>query len=212
MSRALFTVALLLSLEAAAWAEDACPSCVIGVYDDSLSWSEKCNIGYWDVSPTNLFKEIFISIDFDPASGLNGLTGIEISISGLPSGPIPPADEWFPAPASISGLDIQSGKVITWDNCLPGNRILGKITLVSVAPVGSDRVIRVQPSNPSFPFPLLKQCDAPIYTQTAVTGGCYVLNPSFPPRCFFIGGCFIPPPCCQAVEPETWSRIKNLYR
>ena len=45
MSRALFTVALLMSLEAAAWAEDACPSCVIGVYDDSLSWSEKCNIG-----------------------------------------------------------------------------------------------------------------------------------------------------------------------
>jgi hypothetical protein len=223
MKRALLTVALLLALPAvvAAQTVTSCPGCVLGVYDSS---DTRQNYGYWDASGNNAFKELFISIDFDPGSGLSGLTGIELSISGLPSGALPPSDEWFPSPAAVLGSDIRTpadttgtaegGKNIAWDNCLADNRNLGKITMISVAPVGTDRVIRIlhrfPPQNPEFPHLLFNQCDAPAYTKTAVTGGCYVLNPTPANPCGqTIGGCLIR---CTAVEPATWSGIKRLYR
>jgi len=199
----------------------SCPICTIGVYDDS---NTRQNFGYWDTSQS-FFKDVFVSVDYDPASGINGLQGIELSISGLPSGPIGAQDQWFPDPAVRIGSDIRTpadttgtaegGKNIAWDDCLADARNLGQITMISVAPVGNDRVIRVlhrfPPSNPTFPFLLFNQCDAPLYTQTSVTGGCYVLNPTVP--CGkTVNGCTLVGCGPVAVELKTWTRIKSLYR
>jgi len=199
------------------------PDCVIGVYD-SLRLNDQCIYGFWDTSQS-ISKELWVRVDLDPPE-ISGLTGIELSISGLPAGPIAPVEEWFPTPASVSGLDIrtpndttgtaQGGKVITWDHCLADTPILGKITVFSVAPIGNDRIIRVLPrfplSTPSLPFPLIKQCDAPNYTPTVVTGQCYILYPSSYPSCGVYRGCLISVSCCLAAGPKTWSGIKNLYR
>jgi hypothetical protein len=225
MRRTLLTVALLLGLPAVVMAGVSCPICTIGVYDSA---NTRQNFGFWPAG--DFFKDIWVSIDFDPARGISGLKGIELSISGLPSGPFGASDQWFPGPAASIGSDIRTpadttgtaegGKNIAWDNCLEDARNLGQITMFSVAPVGSDRVIRVlhrfPPSSPEFPRLLFNQCDAPIYTQTAPTGGCYVLNPSVPDPCSptgqIINGCEIHCLAPIAVTAKTWSRIKQLYR
>ena len=222
MRRTLLMAALLLGLPAVVKAGVSCPGCTIGVYD---SIHTRQNYGFWDTSQS-FFKDIWVSIDYDPASGISGLTGIELSISGLPSGPIPASDQWFPSPAAIIGSDIRTpadttgtaegGKNIAWDPCLADARTLGQITMISVAPIGTDRVIRVlhrfPPQNPEFPFLLFNQCDAPVYTQTHPTGGCYVLNPTVPCG-HTVGGCLLRgPDCTVAVDLKTWSGIKRLYR
>ena len=94
MRRTLLTVALLLGLPAVVMAQVNCPLCTIGVYDSS---NTRQNFGFWETG--SFTKEVFINIDYDPASGISGLTGIELSISGLPSGPIGASVQWFPAPA-----------------------------------------------------------------------------------------------------------------
>src|SRR5262245_48006521 len=218
MRRTLLTAAFLLVLPAVVMAQVHCPGCTIGVYDSS---NTRQNFGFWPAS--DFSKDIFVNIHYDPASGISGLTGIELSISGIPAGAIPPSDQWFPAPAVTIGSDIRTppdttgtaegGKNIAWDNCLADDRNLGQITMISVAPVGNDKVIRVlhkfPPSNPEFPFLSFNQCDGPAFTKTAVTGGCYVLNPTVP--CGgIVNGCTLVG--CGAVESKTWTRIKSLYR
>jgi hypothetical protein len=223
MRRTLLTAAFLLGLPAVVMAQVNCPGCTIGVYDSS---NTRQNFGYWDVGsvPT---KDIFINIDYDPASGISGLTGIELSISGLPSGPIGASTQWFPEPAALIGANIRTpvdttgtlegGMNVAWDNCLADARNIGQITMFSVAPIGTDHVIRVlhkfPPSNPEFPRLLFNQCDGPAFTKTSVTGGCYVLNPSVPNPCSppgqIINGCEIH---CLSVTARTWSGIKQLYR
>jgi len=217
MRRTLLTVALLLGLPAVVMAQVNCPLCTIGVYDSS---NTRQNFGFWETG--SFTKEVFINIDYDPASGISGLTGIELSISGLPSGPIGASVQWFPAPAATIGSDIRTpadttgtlegGMNVAWDNCLADARNLGSITMASVAPIGTDRVLRVlhkfPPSNPEFPRLLFNQCDAPAFTKTSVTGGCYVINPTVP--CGqTVGGCVLR---CDAVDSKTWSEIKSLYR
>jgi len=218
MRRTLLTAALLLVLPAVVSAGVSCPKCTIGVYD---SVNTRQNFGYWAAG--EFFKDIWVSVDYDPAGSISGLVGVELSISGLPTGPAGASDQWFPEPAATIGSDIRTppdttgtaegGKNIAWDTCLADARNLGQITMISVSPPGADHVIRVlhrfPPQNPTFPFLLFNQCDAPLYTQTSVTGGCYVLNPTVPcggtvDGCKLIG--------CGAVESKTWSRIKSLYR
>ena len=55
------------------------------------------------------------------------------------------------------------------------------------------------PSSTLFDCPTLNLCDTPIFTKVCVTGGSYIINP-------------VGRSCNVAVEPTTWSTVKDLYR
>jgi hypothetical protein len=70
------------------------------------------------------------------------------------------------------------------------------------------KVYRRFPStNPTVESQMFTQCNAPEFTQTRVTGGCFVINPTGVPG-DTIDGCQLITP----VAPTTWSTIKSLYR
>jgi hypothetical protein len=219
--RAAFLFAMILGLAPLVAAQEAadCPECVLGIYDDPAM---KRNFGVWN-SSTAPSKEIFVGVQYHSGAVVGALTGIELSIDGLPLLFMPPAVEGFESildPDQITG-DIRSpadttlagGFSISWGECQPGDRALLRITLISFDPIPSDQVVRVRrrfPATvPQSPNPLLAQCDDPSFTRTRVTGGCYVLNPTVAEG-ESVGGCLLAER--TAVQPLTWSGIKHLYR
>jgi hypothetical protein len=214
----LLALSMVPAVVAAQTPED-CPNCVIGIYDTT---DLDANYGLFD-APT---KELHIGVIMDAAVA-TGLSGVEFSIYGL--------EEFFfsfdPAPGSTVDLgtiptptdpltgeidpDGTGGKNIAWPNCqesVNGKLVIGKLTLVPLAPVGDDVVLWVErsypPSNPNVPYPLFNQCDFPQFTTTSVTAGCYVFNPTVGPG-GVVDGCTLGG---TAVEDKDWSTIKSLYR
>ena len=179
------------------------------------------NFGFWD-SATDPLKTVWVGIDYDSNSQLNGLAGIEFSVDGAAgfchwgdpcfNGIVDPAvtiGNTIAAPEDTANG--QGGVTMAWDNCLPGNRALVRIDLFSHDPIPDDLVLRVTrkfpPSDSQFPHPLFITCDTP-WLQT-VTGGCYVINPTVGPG-ETVGDCTLIE--TTSVESRTWSTIKLLYR
>jgi hypothetical protein len=218
MSLRFFCVLLLLPTALVA---DNCLECVLGVYDDAGLTQ---NFGVWDVGSEST-KDIWIGIEYGGTSGLDGLTGIEFSVYGLPDSlvslrvypldnpPIVLGNIRAPEDVTECTQAKPCGMNVAWSHCLRGNRALLEISMTSSIPIADDTVIRVFrrfPSrNPEYEAVLFTQCDFPEFTMTRVTGGCYVLNPTVPPGAT-VDGCALTP--VVVVEQETWSKIKELYR
>jgi len=192
--------------------DTTCPGCVIGIYDEPELVH---NYGTWDINTDGVSKSFYVGIKYDPGSSFDGLTGIEISVYGLPTTFLAPtinilSDGFAVGPTLIAPPDTtaagaEGGQNITWTQCLPGNRALVEIRLVSLDPLPQDVVIRVLrrfPSlTPELPNVLFTMCDPPTYTKVVSQGGCYVLNPSGNPV-----------DCTLPVSESTWTAVKQLYR
>ena len=127
------------------------------------------------------------------------------------------------------------GVTAAWPSCQTGNGGMILIETVEILNMGCDaaalrlRVARADPaSNPLFQCPLFVLCDAPVYTKvclgfniticrnpeppfpinaTCSTSGEAFLNRNHPLECSFVSD-----DCLIAVQPESWSRVKALYR
>ena len=200
----------------------ACPGCAMGVYDDpGLSH----NFGFWDPVNGSPLKSIWVGISYDSSvpSDLRGLTSIELSIDGIPPSQFgPPSFFGIPDATVWIGRDIRTpddenhgvgGVNMAWNVCLTDNRALIRIDMLSFDSVGNDIVITVRrkfpPSSQEFPVPQFGQCDTTELTRIRVSRVCYVLNPTVNPG-GRVGGCDLI--ATLAVEEETWSTIKSLYR
>ena len=216
MRRVVLTVlglTLLPSLALAQAGVENCFSCILGIFDD---------IGVQNPSGTiNPFelKEIYLGIVLPP--GQDGVTSLELSIAGLPGSAealvtlegVEPFSADLgstinaPPDTSIAGDESSPyGKVYGWSTCLSGTRALVKISIFPFAAVAPNTVYEVKRRYPStYPpvrSPLIIGCDAPTYTAYRVSAGCYVANPSGGPL----------PVCTTAVQPATWTGVKQLFR
>jgi hypothetical protein len=221
----LATFSLLLLVPAMVSAQDNCFDCTLGIYETT---DLEKNFLNWTPSPTDFQRTIFVGIQYDEMSGLSALTGVELSIqyNDLKShvasvnfqeldnpAVVLGADEAAPPDTTSHGCTEQSpcGKSIAWASCLPGNRAVAQISIIAFAPLPDDLVIEVLrrfPSvNPTVESVLFTQCDAPLFTKTRVSGGCFVFNPTVPPG-EFVDGCQVKVP----VAPNSWTKIKSLYR
>lgn len=207
-------LACLLTISCApvlAAAQD-CFDCVLGIWDDPALTQNRGRITPGEP------KEVYVGIKL--ADGVRVTSGVEFSISGLdqdglyllgatPLGSRAVVFGTVPAPedttATSTGI---GGATVAWSQCLEGDVALLKLVLYSVDPI-ADRMIEVKrsypPTNPDWHTPVHIHCDAPTYTASRVTGGCFVLNPAGPAT------------SCQSlklvgVETVTWSGIKTLYR
>lgn len=192
--------------------DTTCPGCVIGVYDEPELVH---NFGTWDINTDGPQKSFYVGVKYDPGSSFDGLTGVELSVSGLPPTFLTPSikilDDGFGvgntllAPPDTTVVGADGGQNITWSQCMPGNRALIEISLATFDALPQDVVIRVlrrfPSTTPELPNVLFTMCDSPIYTKVVSTGGCYVLNPSGNPV-----------ECTLPVSPSTWTRVKQLYR
>ena len=198
-----------------------CLTCKIGIFDD-INLSK--NFGTW-TAPGE--KKFFLGILYDGSSGYDGLTGVEISVSGLPQPFLPPTFDFFggirigdmiDTPADTTSPTATGGWNLVWDVCQTGNRALVEMTYVSFEdpPMGNDIVFRVHrrfpASDPEILGPFFTTCEAPIFPKVWTTGGCYVINPTVG-----VGQSVGNPPCTlwmaiDAVEQKTWSGVKALYR
>jgi hypothetical protein len=130
------------------------------------------------------------------------------------------------------------GIVAAWSSCQTGE--FGQILLetVDIFNMGCDttekrlRVARADPaSNPFYQCPLFVLCDGPVFTKVCVGSPvtmCMNPQPPFPNNAFCSTSgtaelnpvdsseCFQSPEgaaeCIIAVQPESWSRVKALYR
>lgn len=183
-----------------------CPACVLGIFDDAELTSAE---GHWlDAIPV---KRLWVGVKHDPSSELNGLTGIELSVDGLhllpegasvsfevKRGPSAVFGSDIRTPPPQSGSEAEGGINAVWGECISGDLDLVEITIFSLVPpteVIELRVRRKFPApDPEAQAPLFTNCDGPIFEKVVVTGGIYKLYPPV------------------AVDAETWSRIKSLYR
>ena len=55
------------------------------------------------------------------------------------------------------------------------------------------------PGNALLACPLITRCNAPFFSIVCVTGGEFIINPNGLD-------------CTVAVEEQTWSKVKSLYR
>ena len=170
----------------------------IGVFSDASASS--CNI-IWDTRESP-FAEIYLHLLMGP---LRNFAGLEFRVAGLPVSSIPPSTEFFPSPAAILGTSISDGLTVAWHTCQGENAtapvLLGRVTLISLNPVG-EHTLAIQgsltPSNPEFPCPLVNLCDPPAFAKVCVAGGHAFMNSSRE--------------CTVAVEERSWSEVKGLYR
>lgn len=183
-----------------------CPACVLGIFDDEeLTRTE----GIW---PNSIpVKRLWVGIQHDPSSELNGLTGIELSVDGmhlLPEGasvsfvvkrdPSAVLGNDIRTPPPQSGSEAEGGINAVWGECISGDLDLVEITLFSLVPPTAIIELRVRRKfpapDPEAQAPLFTNCDGPIFEKVVVTGGIYTLYPPV------------------AVDAETWGGIKSLYR
>ena len=212
-------VILVLIVPGVALAQEQCPGCVMGVFDDA---ELSRNFGFWDATNQPV-KTIWVGVKFD--TYINEMVGVELSVDGI--------GEFCPGPAdcfSFSGLVEPSvtigptiaspddktngvgGVNIVWDRCLVGDRAFVKVELSSSNPIPSDVVLRVTrkfpPSDIRFPEPLFTGCGL-IFPRVTITGGCYVIDPSVRPG-ETVEDCTLAE--TTAVESLAWSMIKLRYR
>jgi hypothetical protein len=210
LARILMVAALAAPM--AAWAQD-CYDCVLGIWDDPALTRDRGTAA--PLEP----KELYVGLKLD--DGIDDVSGVEFSIAGLDQGgllllgatPLGPRALVFgtaPAPqdttAESTGI---GGLAAAWTDCRYNGEALFKLVVFALEEV-ADRVLVVKraypTTNPSWRTPVLLRCDRPFYSAARVTGGCYVLNPSGAP---------VPCPLAHAVvavEPETWSGVKQLFR
>ena len=199
-----------------------CPGCIIGIFDD-IDVSR--NYGTW-TAPNKTF---YLGIRYDTTSAYDGLTFIEFSVEGLPFTFLPPSiiplgngtaipasPDSIHTPADTTAAGAKGGWGVVWPVCQPNNRALIEMTFVSFDPIPSDMIIRVHrkfpPADPTVASVLFTTCEFPIFPKVRVSEGCYVVNPTVG-----VGESVGNPPCTlrdytTAVELQTWSRVKALYR
>lgn len=210
----------VLTVPSALSAQAECTGCAFGVYDDA---ELSRNFGFWD-AVTEPVKSVWLGIAYDPTSGFQGLTGVELSVDGLAPFCVEPPCFSFDAliePTFAIGPTIASpedrvngegGLTIAWGQCLRQARALVRIDLVSPGPLSNDVVLRVTrkfpPSSAEVPYPSLTRCEM-IFQRYVVEGGCYVINPTVGPG-EAVNGCEVTE--TTAVASDTWSTIKRLYR
>ena len=217
MKKLLLLMAMLLAMSGSAWAQvEPCPGCVLGLYDAENLSQNYGNFG-------SFTKTIYLGIKYDPNSTFDSCTGVEFSIQGLPATALPPQfnirDGGFavgPAtpvsPPDTTAVDAIGGWNVTWTECQPGNKVLVEIVIISLDPLPENTVIRVLRKWPTSETPhvLFTQCNFPSFTLTTMQGDCYVLNATGNP------GDLVGDPPCElrgvAVEANTWSGIKQLFR
>ncbi len=140
----------------------------------------------------------------------------------LGTGAFNPGDSW------------PRGVTLAWPTCQQGDGYVVLIETVEVANVSDSSgnevrltvVKRDSPSNESFQCPLFVLCDAPVYTKVCLgrvtscpapyppyascsTGSTSALNP---PTDYCYHWPAPPADCTIAVQKDTWSRVKGLYR
>lgn len=205
-------VVVTLAAPVAAWAQD-CYDCVLGIWDDPAMTSD-----HGTIEPL-VPKELYVGLEL--ADDIDDVSGVEFSIAGLdqdglfllgaiPLGPRALVFGTVPAPRDTTEDSTEiGGASAAWSECRPNGEALLKLVVFALEEI-SDRVLVVKrsypPTNPSWHTPLLVRCDPPLYSVARVSGGCYVLNPTGAPA-----------PCPQAhavvaVQPETWSGVKQLFR
>jgi hypothetical protein len=213
MKRKLLAVVLgLIALPVAGWAQENCFDCVLGIYDD-----EQLTRNFGTIEQ-GVPKDVYVGLKL--TGGLVGVTGIELSITGISLLDnlfivefvgLPQADAvvgtTVEAPADTTASSSGTGGVnLAWSVCQEGsNRAIARLTLLALGPVAPDHVLRVlrkfPTSDPAWLTPILVKCDPPDYTPVRLTGGCYVANPTGNPT-----GCQLP------VAEGTWSGVKELFR
>ncbi len=185
-------LALALGSAQPAGAQSPRTDCVLGLYDDEAMTQ---TIG----TPSGSSKAIYLGIKYDGVTPAQ-LTGIEFSISGLAPFDVVVEPRDDPAvvlgtpqtPAGIDSLYGQGGMNIAWAQCLPGERVLARLTLVpkTLWPSGG-AALEVRrhypPSNSALPYPLVVDCDEPYYTARGVRGGRYFLGIVGNPTCAVSG-------------------------
>ena len=192
-------------------AED-CFECVLGIWDDEALTSTQGTILPGEP------KDVFVGVKLH--EGVESIAGVEFSIAGVSDGDLlligtiplgPRALVWglAPAPPDTSDTTTQvGGMTIAYSQCVPSHQALLKLTLYTTQDL-TDKILVVKRSypstNPAFNTPVFMACDAPYYTMTRMSGGCFVLNASGNAMdCLH--------PNVVAVEQETWGGVKNLFR
>jgi hypothetical protein len=207
---------VLLPVLASAQEIQNCPNCSLGLYD-LADLNQNCG-----TMAAFTPKDLYLGVNL---SGVEtGITLIEFSIAGMRTVEdgisvvgVEAITSVAPtvilgdvkAPADTAATSTQLGGMnVGWAQCIAGTKIpLMKITILSLAAV-NDKVFRVMhrfaPSNPNYGLggPIMTRCDNPIYTAVRIKGGYYIANPSATP----------PLPCTTAVQSQTWSAMKGLYR
>ncbi len=133
-------------------------------------------------------------------AGAAGMTGAEFKLTGAD-----PA--WLttvtPSPAAnlALGNPVSGGCNIAFPGCEPGPFVpLYTIQFTSLVAIGPHTFsIQRHFNSHHFPCPLVTLCDAPVFTKLCIGGGEAFLND--PARV-----------CTVAVEQQTWSTVKSMFR
>jgi hypothetical protein len=208
----LVAVGLLLLPSLAAAVIGDCPTCTLALYAEP-TLSTNCGV-IPGLAPTDIYLGLKLS------GGETGITGVEFSVTGTEgflSATFTPITDLAPtvlgdfkAPTDTSATSTQTGGMnLAWGSCQLGTRLaLAKISLFSLTAL-PDKVLKVMhkfpPSNPNYGLsgPVLTRCDAPEFTGVKMSGGYFICNASATP----------PLPCLvDAIQPQTWSAMKGLYR
>jgi hypothetical protein len=154
---------------------------------------------------------VYVVATLGPAA-CGGITGAEFRLEGWPT-------SWFYSPMQGPGIPIdgnpfQEGARVAFgcQTSEPGAVVVLPIMVFATTQV-SDLPVTVvahaSPADPQFACPVLKLCDAPVFTSVCATGIQTRINP-------LIGFCLCQELCygsCPpiAVERNSWSGIKRLY-
>jgi hypothetical protein len=171
--------------------------------------------------------EYKIQVGVDDNADDPGLLFVETFVPGafvIGSGALTPPD------------NASRGVNVAWPACVPGDGSKVLIETVQILNLGnpfpSETRLRVvkhdQPANAFFQCPLFVLCDAPVYTKVCLGSNltlCRNPEPPFPNNatCSTSGEAWLNPsparfcssgftPCTIAVEPQSWSRVKSLYK
>ena len=143
------------------------------------------------------------------------MTGAQFLITGIPATWTPQNVLWVPDVGSTFSLGnplfptpprATAGVNVVFSSCKQAstNRRVPLGRVVLLGPPTEDNV-RLQvsrfdlvPPDPNCPF--IVACDAPTYSKVCVGGGEIVLNGDEPAR------------CQVAIEADTWTTVKSLYR
>jgi len=219
MKKLLLVVLGLVALPALALAQPQdCPTCVLGLWDDTALSSN-----YGTVT-TGVMKDIYLGLKLSGTE--TGTNTIEFSIFGMRSdtdGIVVTGTEWTVMPAVTLGPSINApadssqsstgvgGITIAWAGCLTppvgeSNLIMARITFLSFAPV-TNKVFTVMhkfpTSNTLYNFkPVLVRCDTE-FTSVRISGGCYVAN--------WDGSTVLPCDRKTSVQTTSWSAVKQLF-
>lgn len=142
--------------------------------------------------------------------GTEGLAGAEFRVQNSNPGAFSFAA--IPEPGWIKIGNVFGDGATMGSNCPPGVEPQRFVILKAIAfPQGDPRDVQLvverhrTPSNENYRCPMLILCDAPLYTAVVATKGFpAMLNPAGE-----TGPC---PTLPVAVQPHTWSQVKNLYR